>query len=279
MAPVMPVVVAEPQAQRPLHGLLDAMPQPVASGEEWLFGYGYLPQTIPAPSIWLPASTDEDREKAAPQGPGTPVFIDPFMVVLATRQSTWGGSWPEWRRNVRTMLDLSLSYALERELWTGTDALTTGGLVQSTPTIIGSAAVAPTVGMALLSEALGDSDGGALGMIHAPAPVGEMLAVQALQPSGNRFVTKGRGDYVIIGSGYDGTTGPTGEVAVTGTVRWLFASSMISLRLGPAEIVPGTEAQALDRRTNDVELRAEQIAAFTPLNPDRTFAVRVDLAL
>lgn len=104
----------------------------------------------------------------------------------------------------------------------------------------------------------------------------------------NRFATEsvlqtcGRGNLVIAGGGYSGlgpgeepADPPTGEAS---TKVWIYATGIPLVLLGPVCITPDNLSQAMHRKVNMVEVRAERSAMV--LNPTCCHAaVCVDLCL
>lgn len=306
-APLYPVVA--PLYLPPLHSLLASVPPtPDEPGSRWLTGFvvepeGYIDVTA-IPGAWC----DDDYESVAglkpEDAPPDVVAYHPFQLVTSY-SCKFGRSGDERRDKVRRALQLGASKAIERELWTGeiSDLSDTGNMRLALagtggggsltaadrevvknpgylPTSILSTAVAVSLptGIEVLSEALADYGPGSKGMIHVPTRAGQAITDRVAGVVEDRQVlrTKSRGDIVVVGAGYDGT-GPGGDVPDEGQV-WIHATSMVQVRLGEIVSLPATDAEALDRRTNEWTVRAEQaVAAYW----DGQFlaSVLVDLSL
>jgi hypothetical protein len=216
----------------------------------------------------------------------------PFVVEVPYTCSTWGFLENDYEGRALRQLEAGLSKAIEREFWTGEKNPANMNLTFWTPNddahvlnpggAASPTAVDPATALVLLEAALGDCYGGTAGMLHAPTAVAERWAafyfIDADEEFEDRMLrTRSREDIVVVGAGYPGT-GPFGQPDPAPGTQWAFATGMVDVRLGEPMIYPETFAEALDRATNTVTFRGEQVAAA---NWDGccSFAVLVDLSL
>lgn len=215
-----------------------------------------------------------------------PVLEVPFTCTTYSRMT-----WDEYRRLALENLELGESKALEAEFWSGAKNPSNPSLVHSTPNddahilnpggAAAPVAVNPTFALMLLAQALANCGTGAQGMIHATAALAERWSGQyEISPTGQAvdnkvLITRGRGDIIVDGAGYPGT-GPFGQPPPAPNEAWAYATGIVNVRLGEPQLYPETLAEALDRATNTVTVRAE-VSAAAVWNLCCTFAVLVDL--
>jgi hypothetical protein len=293
LAPAYPV--APPSYLPPLHGLLaSAVPVPDEPGSRWLLGIAVEPegweQATAIPGTWCGADYQAVAGLKPAEAPPAIYYYHPFQLVTSYSCKV-GRTGEERRDKVRRFLDLATGKAVEHELWTGavsdlsdTDnmrlaiagtgaggSLTAADLaVVVNPGFVPAAGIATAApvsiegGIQLLSQALADYGPGSKGMIHCTAAAGEAAAQSnALTEDGRGgngiLRTRSRGDVVVVGSGYPGT-GPGGTVPPDG-FTWIHATSMVQVRLTDIVLLPETDAEAVNRRTNEWTVRAERAAA------------------
>lgn len=276
----------------PLHDLLRTVtPTPSEPGSRWETGIVWEPEgwqeVTAVPGAWCGSDYEAVAGLKPAEGPPDVVYYQPFQLVTSYSCKI-GRTGQERRDKVRRFLEAGQSKAIEHELWTGeisdvsdsgnmrlavagsgvADALTAADLSVVVnpgfvPASLNPASAVPVslgAGFALLSQALADYGPGSKGMIHVTPTVGE-LAVNNQQFVEDRNVlrTRSRGDLIVVGSGYPGT-GPGGSVP-TGGLTWLHATSMVQVRLGDIIDWPETDAEAVNRKTNEWTVRAERTAA------------------
>lgn len=291
-APLYPVAPAV--YLPPLHNLLaSAVQAPDEPGSRWELGFQVEPEgwadVTAIPGTWCGDDLYQDKPV---QAPPDPVVYLPFQVVTSYSCS-WGRTGQERRDKVRRQLDAGQAKAIERELWTGAlsaavdgtpnmslalygtgggGALTTAdkavvrnpgynpatAVTTATPVDIGSA-------VAILSQALADYGPGAKGMIHMSPRAGEVavqrgIAVEDGRGGSSVLRTKSRGDLIVVGSGYDGS-GPGGDNPADPDHEWVHATPMVYYRLGDIQVLPPTDAEAVDRASNTWNVYAERTVA------------------
>ncbi len=252
--------IEAPPALAPLHNLIDtaaAVSPTLEVEKKWELGFSYRPTSCGCAQAWSWECGEEKAEKDPPS-PTALVEYEPFIIHAAN---------PDCQHvddpsgEAEALLELTKSRAVEHELWTGTMGpgnlhLASVGATQ----LNGGAATGPRAALAALTQAIASCGGGNRGMIHAPAYAVELWS-DWLVEDGDVLRTKVRGDIVIPGAGYPGTS-PAGAAPADGTT-WAYATGMVSVLLGEVEIVPDEDGQALDRRTNSLIYRAERSAAAT----------------
>lgn len=292
-APLYPV--AAPAYLPPLHGLLaSAVPVTPEPQSRWLLGIAVEPEgwaeVHAIPGTWCGDDYEGIVGAKPVESPPDVVEYHPFGLVTSY-SCKLGRQGDERRDKVRRQLDLGTGKAIERELWTGamsdlsaTDnmrlavagtgtggALTAGDLAvvvnpgfNPASGVASASPVSVEAGVALLGQALANYGPGSKGMIHA-TPIAASVATESglLVEDGRGGAsilrTKARGDVFVVGSGYPGT-GPGGS-APTGGLTWMHATSMVQVRVDDIVVLPATDAEAVDRATNDWTVRAERAAA------------------
>ncbi len=268
-------------AEAALHGLFTAAP-PVAANLDEEGGIAWRNYGCAQPSYWAPAclpngnpdtKTVSDRTGTSEQAP--------VILYVATECDTVGmGVGDDERQRTLDLLELGTQSGVEQALWgTAEDSpmqgdehrtlvrmiaetsspAASGGHVLSS----GSTPMDRKSALAALSGALAGCAGGQRGVIHAPAYLGELWAQELLVEDGQRLRTKGRGDTVVVGSGYPGT-GPVGHAAATppAGAQWAFATGPLIVRLGDVQDMTGGAAGAVNRETNDQTWYAERTAVW-----------------
>lgn len=119
------------------------------------------------------------------------------------------------------------------------------------------AAVKPSVGFALLEEAIGAT--ARAGVIHAtPGTIGVWESQGWFSDvKGQKLYSRGSGTPIVNGTGYIGAQ-PDGEAAPTATKSWAFATGPIDIRRGRVDILPEAVREALNRETNEITYRVER---------------------
>lgn len=250
MAVGIRTVVDGPLPVAPPHTLI-ARSQVVTEPDE-RFGNGLAVRGYPCgvPGVWDPCSSGAERLKSsAPAGGWTNAST--FVAVLGFVCGSPGLAWDEYRTRAAASFAAREHVPVELEFWTG-------GLFDETPHLasddadtVTTTAEHPVEALAALEDALVGR--GVIHMRSGMATILGSLGALALDAQG-RLVTI-NGNIVVPGQGYPGT-GPGGE-APDGS-EWLYATGEVAIRRGDVVLVPGTEAEALDRATNDVTLYAER---------------------
>jgi hypothetical protein len=237
--------------------------------------------------VWPQAEQKKDYD-----GFQTNLTYHPFVVEVPYSCSTWGFEANDYEAKALHQLEAGLSKAMEHEFWTGDKNPSNINLVYWTPNddahVLnpgGAAAPDPVdagTGIILLEAALARCGPGGRGYIHMTTEVatklGNAYVVDDDDTNQNRFLsTRSRDDIVIVGAGYTGD-GPFGQPAPSGTEMWAFATGQVDVRLGEPEVVPNEFWMALDRATNTVTFRGEQVASVVH-DGCCSFAVLIDWSL
>lgn len=208
-------------------------------------------------------------------------FYYPFSVETTLKSSTMGNDPKDIEKSAKSALDVVTPKALERELWEGGIAKTLTATnsnrylahataVDMTPTP--GTGVKVHYGLGLLEEAIGNATIGSVGVIHAPPSVVSALGIEG----DKKGLATNLGTGVVAGSGYT-RMGPSGALA-TGSLRWIYATGPVSVRLGAINITPEKLNQAVDISQNNITYFVDRPAAVT-WSTSNLYAVLVDLAL
>lgn len=227
-------------------------------------------------SIQIPDTEDVPPDVKSDYAATGLVRVDPFIVEAPYECSTFGmgeldGS--DFRQRAIDRLAIGAGQAVEEEFWTGAKNPNNPNLRYWTPNdddhvindggAASPTAVSPSVGLSMLEAALSRCGSGARGAIHGSVDVISRISSDKLWRDGEgNLLTAVRGDRVIAGSGY-GFGGPFGQDDPEDGHAWLFATGAVQVRLGDVMVYPDSIAEALDRGTNTVTFRAEQMAAVT----------------
>lgn len=199
--------------------------------------------------------------------------VAPFLVETAFECASTGWETQDYEGRARRQLEAGTPKALEYELWTG--ALRNDGditqpylasLSASYFPELGADPVSASLGLAMAGQALANCAHGGRGTIHAPQTIADLWLYEGsgIVEDNGRLVTRVRRDVVIAGAGYPGT-GPGGTAPAAGTA-WIYVTGPVRYWLGEPFITPDKISEALDRRRNKIEYRAEREAmlAFDP---------------
>lgn len=234
---------------------------------------------IQIPGVPELSPPDVKKDYDGDQGP---LIYQPFIVEVPYTCSSWGFEANDYTGKALRQLAAGTGKAIENEFWSGALNVANINLRFWTPpaNIVNPGgwalpvAVNVALGLALLEQAVGSCATGGRGMIHAPTVVAERMAQWYLidddsGPGGTEgdgvLLTRGRGDIVVSGPGYDPAVGPFAAVhELAAGEAWIYATGMVDVRLGEPMIFPETIAEALDRATNTVTYRGERTAAVNP---------------
>lgn len=288
--------IQPPGIQLPLHGLTNtAVFPPDETDNRWMLGFEFEPVGV-IPTIGYPGAFCDQPNSSPPlEKPDKPVDEPPPLInympwTMVTSYSCPHGRTEDERiEKVRAQLAWGESKALEHELWTGEAGQASGyqnmsliypdagqvdelailnpGYVPASQTPSQAVAVDLITGLSLLGQALANHGNGQRGMIHVTPQVAEIAAAGGLweedtRGGGSVLRTKGRGDLLVVGSGYPGT-GPGGDTPAANHV-WLHATGLVQIRLGPVDILPakGDFIHAVTRTSNSTITHiAERTAA------------------
>ena len=243
-------------------------------------------------------------------GPGSytnlaQVLYIPFLIQVEDSCSTWGWEARDFTGRALRLLDAATPNAIEREFWSGAFAQNTltgpfngsnAFLTQSSNSANGGTGLAAqdltpgtppsiTRGIQILEDYIANTGFGGQGMLHvAPESSPNLLGARRV----GSLLLSVMDNIVVPGSGYptSGNTGPAGNANVNpGTgYAWIFASDLLSVRLGKPNVWPSTMAEATDRGSfatagtpNLVRIRAQRFAAAT-FDTTRLAACRVTLS-
>jgi hypothetical protein len=224
------------------------------NADRWEGGYAYrapLPGNIVRNTSQITGTTG--ASVGSNDQPATIETI-PWTLEVVDSVSTFQRGVEDMEAHARRVMEGYTSYLLERELWSGeirnadnlpNRVLASGGTTVLTGTPTPQTAVALLVGRV-------NRDGWPTVMIHAAKDVALRL------PDGwrNQQTLTDHGFVVVGGAGYPGT-GPTGQAGP----NWIYATPMVSYRLGPVEVNFGDTNAAMNRSSNTQNFRAMRVGA------------------
>lgn len=259
--------IPAPVATPPRYGLIAVAPTQDTPDGRWTAGFAFTPEQCGQggrAAINCGGSTDV----LDPDGNPTPVEGDAFVVWAGDACSTFGLDARDYQGRARRQLAAIESYELANELWTGSlrddtnaatpDTMTNVALVDTSSDTVTNGAVSPLDALGCLEQGLGSTIRGQRGMIHVtPQMLVQLVGSGAVQWQGGVWVTPMQ-NLVVADAGYDGS----GPNSPAGATTWAYATSMIYVRLGPVEVIPGEQAEAVDRALNDIRYLAERPVAY-----------------
>jgi hypothetical protein len=284
-------IVPSPPAVPPVVGLIPSLGPDnliddtgvVIDGHEnrWEAGLQYLPEQVcSAGGVGDPCG---DTVLNIPPNPNL-VQTMPFIVWAGDQCSTFGWRGHDFVGRATRALLATESYQISKEFWGGAQAAASHWpnfyLANEAATIVTAGPVSPSVALAMLEEGIAQHSNGQPGMIHCTRQMGVALSELGntyRQLGGNLIVTY-MGTIINPDAGNPGT-GPSGDVPRDGS-QWAYATLLPTVRRSPISVIPdeGAWEEALFRRTNLLEWRAERLAAVAV--PDCVHvAAQIDLPL
>jgi hypothetical protein len=147
------------------------------------------------------------------------------------------------------------SFGVEIQLARDVGAIGNAHLTQGGITPLAAGAVSPSVGLALLENAIGET--AQQGVIHAdPATVSAWSKEFLVFHEGGDLLTV-NDTPVAAGAGYIGIH-PVDRGGPGANQAWVFATGPIQVVRSEPFVIPETIAEAVDREFNDVVYRAER---------------------
>lgn len=252
--PLLPLDAPLPQPR--IATLLDAATAVPEQDERWRAGARVNGYPAGRPNTHDPCSTGTFRAKDAENTGARPAFGSFTVVVGGVCTSVSIGSDPAWyTERLRRWFEAVESEAVERVLATGDGHSSLGSyLGDANMETLGSAAVSPTEGLALLEDAIAAYGNG---MIHVAPATATYWQCAGCITVRNNIARTGLGTIVAVGAGYRGAV-PDGEEALGAGEEWAFASGFVQYRRGEVQVLGDTYAQSLDRTSNQATFYAER---------------------
>lgn len=269
-------VVSAPSVLASPTGLLQTV-RPIVHGtsddeRRWEGGFSFLPNgCIGSHTVALICDENGGDTKDVDTLPAV-VSYDPFVVYTgAACSSLQGVGRNDLSARMVAALETSQGVAIEDELWTGTLGTANSApnyfLAGGSPNFenlspLGSDVSPGFYALAALQEYLAHCAPAGRGMIHAPVNVVTMWQRFNVVRLENNLILDLYGNWIVAGSGYDGSD-PDGQVDSTGETAWAYATGLVDVHLSQITLLPenGRLIDALNRRDNSVEWRAERAAA------------------
>lgn len=230
------------KASAPLMGLLPAAKAAgaliTADERQWGAGIFYETEACVTPGtprdICAPGAFEAALEPTTSEW--TPYIVSADWACSTFSHRPGPEEMNEHYAAARRRLMATWQWQMERELWTGELAQAKSypnrWLADSaTADPLTAAGVTPIQALSCLTAYLAGNSGGQQGMIHAtPQLVTYWVENGLLEKQGPVLYTIARGDIVVPGSGYDGSS-PDGEPATDGHV-WAYATDIVEVREG-----------------------------------------------
>lgn len=235
-----PLPVAPPYRLLSVDGVL-------AGSDRWLNGVNVWGYPLDVPSGHDPCGTGTFGTKDDFSDMPVPRF-DSFTAYLPiVCKSGWAGDPEAFSQRAADVLRATLSYPVEEQLARGAFIQTNPYLGDSNLTILGSGAVAPSTGLAFLSDAIGET--GREGMILMPPSIASYLGFDALNTDGTNIYVQGTGMPVAVCDGLIGTDPDSGTSPTAGKT-WMFATGPVRAYVSDVELIPTTPGAAMDLTDN-----------------------------
>lgn len=263
--------VEAPTPRPPRFGIVAAAPV-IGDGADWFAGFKFNPEGCGSSgrvAVNCAGNTDQmDEAERRPQVEG-----DPFALYASNEcETTLGFQQADYEARARRALQTTMSYEIANEIWRGDLTQGADGLVNLPLTslegdVVTSGAAEPIDALACLEAGLASALKGRQGMIHiTPQLLTQLKGAYVVELVGNTYMSP-NGHIVVPDAGYDGS-GPGVTPVPAGNSQWAYATSLISLRLGPVDVIPNTLAEARDyaaaisRPTNKIRIWATQLVAY-----------------
>lgn len=275
-------IVTGPAATPSLHGLVASVGVTNETTERWEMGFTWDPETCAIVTVET-NDCSAGFDFGPPSGGAACVsVIPPLLQVAIERTAATFQTW-DYPGVPMRQLEAGTTKALEFEFWTGTQQPDNQKLA-SVSTVVLNSVSNPVTGMSLarglaaLEQAIANGPNGSRGVIHAPVDVVSLWMTNhsgAINQEGQKLVTVAKGNIVVAGAGYPGTS-PTGA-APPANCRWVYATGAMQIRLSDKEVNPETFPEAFKRSNNTIAYWAQRygVATFDPcVGP---FAVLINL--
>lgn len=225
-------------------------------------------------------------------------YHQPVVLDAEYQCSTLGMDWDFYSGQAVAQLIACEPAAAEQELWdgtlaraatgiggfTGSDGTHKGGYdanlwltkfqVATDVTTVAGTPVSVRKGLELLEQFLAASGCGNAGVIHLMPQHVPQVGLYGANLTGTGRLVSGRGTTINPGVGYTGNGPATAAggppAAPPAGAAWAFATGRTTYRNSPIVVIPGTDvspaeavAQATDRSTNTVTVRAQRASAGT----------------
>lgn len=249
------------------HGILDTARIVPEANDYWINGVALWPYPGDLPAAYDPCATGS---AILAKGSGTPATTEQdyqaFTVYVPETCTTriTAEIDEEFRRRVTVQLAATEGWYVEREfeqstrMGTANEHLASADAANAAPADTG---VTPRLGLGYLERAIANQ--GSAGVIHAPVEIvtAWMALGHVFEDSTGILLTKAKNTPVVAGSGYQGVA-PIGKAANTGTQLVAYATPPVDLRRSEMFVMPTTQAEAINRSTNNIVYRAERYYAY-----------------
>lgn len=233
--------------------------------ERWVNGLHYVPEAGGvAESFELCDNDPESGFQKSITAASGPLTGTPYGIVAQDTCSTFSHQARDYQARATRQLLAMESRLIAAELWEGTLGINPF-LADPTATVAVGTATPESLLYAIgtIEEAF-YANSTQRCMIHMRANVFEGIQAltggAALRREGNVYYTQ-LDSVVAVDRGYTGT-GPANQ-AVTTTVEWIYATTIVQIRHSPIVVFPNTMPEAVLRRENQVTFFAERAVHAT----------------
>lgn len=248
------------------------------NSEYWLNGYSYrTPDDMISVVVGDMVAYKDETDNKVTNTPNGPLFREykPVNIRVSITASTMGTTYDELDDTVKSVLDIAIQKAVEREFWNGavsaiyaeTDNRWLDESAAIDHTSIIATGIKAKVGVALLEQALADATIGSRGCLHMPRGIAS-IAVDKQDDDEKTLVT-GLMTPVVAGTGY--------QMNANHRSAWIFGTGPVTVRQGKPLLVAG-ESGALNRQTNTYQL-VFNVPVGVTWSTTELHAVQVDLSL
>lgn len=256
--------VAAPPAAPPRISLLASAQVITSESGPWTDGYTFVPEGSQGGGVIAPC----DGQYGEPEELPAPVEAIPFYVWESAWCSALGrtplNTYDALTARARRNLAAAESYHVAREFWRGDLATAESWddqpvLARLASDVVTSGAATPLAAMGCLEQALSQAQRGGRGMIHCtPQLLTYWQSLYLIRREGTLNLTA-MDTIVVADAGYDGSD-PYGNIPTAGH-QWAYATGLVQVRLDAVTVLPGSEAEAVDRRINKTVVWANRLAS------------------
>lgn len=268
------LVEQTPKLTPPTVSLINAAITVTEADERWVNGLTYRPEGCGAADVFDICNNDPSTGFSKTiTGTTTPLTGQPIGVVASDTCSTFGFLEADYvGRSVR-MLNAVTSFKIAREVWEGTTGknnslMQLGYATQLNTGVNGLDAIGQ------LEEAFYGTSPAQRAMIHvSPRLLSFLIGLEGgpvIRREGNTYYTP-MDTVISVDKGYRGK-GPNGAAG-----QWAYITPLVAIRQGAIDVVPGSLAEAVNRKTNTVSFYAERPVHATWNYNCQAYTLSVDL--
>ncbi len=243
-----------PAPVAPRYTLRGAADSTAAPDGHWMLGAELTTYPLGPATGWAVCQPSPDDKVAS--GFPDPDPSDAFIVYLAVECTVRGLDRAQIRTRAESAFQVYEDQVVEDQFWRGTIASDNPHLTDANVSVLGTGAQDVVTAFALLEQELADN--AQSGMIHlSPRLATYALAAKLIAREGSVLRT-GLGTIVVPGAGYTGAK-PEAASAPSAGNEYAYVTNMVRvLRSDQPEILGATDAEAIDRNSNDFTVTVER---------------------